>query len=308
MASMSFPLGANNYQAPIYPWSPKPVAPAAPSASAVPAAMSPLSALIASLSGAAGNLNQNQGARQEAIGAAQGTRDAYDKEAAFADAQGLMAAQLQQAMQESMGTLNRAAGGAGASQSSMMALLAQQAAQDAAQGAATLGAEQAVAYGQINNQSSNVLESLTRTDPTELNALISAVGMQSEIRSRNQADRLARDQMDAREEEARQARRTGGSNNAPRAQIGAGAARQQPVVMGGVATGGGGGGSAPSTSSFFNRPGGVLAGAGGGMTSYGPVAGADQALLSTMQNGTLPSQQWNGTPVPADLFTSGLKF
>lgn len=301
-----FSPGGQASTAPVYPWS-KPVTPTPVVSRPGGGGQSPLSALIASLSGAAGNLDNNQAARQEAIGVTQETRDAYDKEAAFADAQGLMAAQLQQAMQSSMGTLNRAAGGAGASQSSMMALLAQQAAQDAAQGAAELGANQAVQYGQINNQSSGVLEQLTRTDPAEINALIAALGMQQDIRSQQQRDRLARDQMDAQEDADRRAREQN-RNTRPNAQIGAGAPRGPTTVMGAVAAGGSSGGSAPSTSSFFNRPGGILAGAGGGMTSYGPVAGADQALLGTMQRGTLPSQQAGGTPLPSDLFTTGLKF
>lgn len=116
--------------------------------------------------------------RQKETTAVRDTRQAYSKDAAFADAQGLMNQELQKAMQDAMQTINTGAAGAGASAGSMRALLTQQAADNAAQSAAALGANQAVQYGGISNQASGILEMLTRPDDTSLTALMSALAIQ----------------------------------------------------------------------------------------------------------------------------------
>jgi hypothetical protein len=43
------------------------------------------------------------------------------------------------------------------------------------------------------------------------------------------------------------------------------------------------------------------------MVSGGPTQ-TDAALLALLQQGLAPSQTWEGTPVPGDLFNGGLKF
>lgn len=75
-------------------------------------------------------------------------------------------------MQETMPSIVRAADGAGASASSMRALLTQRAVQQASEAAAAQGANLAVQYGQLNQGNSQVLEALTRADSTELDALV----------------------------------------------------------------------------------------------------------------------------------------
>lgn len=113
--------------------------------------------------------------RRAEVDTNQELRQDYSKAAAFADAQGLIQQQLQEALNASMGTINRASEGSGASQSSMRALLTQQAAQTAARDAAALGAQQAVSYGQIQNNFGNTLEALTRPETSVLNSLIDAI-------------------------------------------------------------------------------------------------------------------------------------
>lgn len=58
-------------------------------------------------------------------------------------------------------------------------------------------------------------------------------------------------------------------------------------------------------SSFFNRDGAIGKG-GQRQYSAGPT-GSDAALLATMQAGLTPTQTWEGTPVPSDLFNGGFK-
>lgn len=104
-------------------------------------------------------------------------RNGYSKEAAFADSQGAMNQFLQQAMEQAMPTLARAAEGSGTSQNSMRALLTQDALNRAAQGAATLGLQAAANYGQVGSSYSNILEQLTRPDTTVTDALLNALNI-----------------------------------------------------------------------------------------------------------------------------------
>lgn len=101
----------------------------------------------------------------------------YTKEAAFADSKGAVEAQLRQALEAMSGTLTRATEGAGTSQSSMRALLAQQGATQSAESAAKVGLEAAVSYGQLSASLANTLESLTRPTNIQTNSLLQALGL-----------------------------------------------------------------------------------------------------------------------------------
>lgn len=106
------------------------------------------------------------------IGTVQGLRGAYSKEAAFADAKGAMDQYLQQALQQGNQDLVRMAEGAGASASSLRALMQQDMTLKAAQGASAIGMEAAANYGNIAANYSNVLEALTRPNDVALQYLL----------------------------------------------------------------------------------------------------------------------------------------
>lgn len=115
-----------------------------------------------------------QAQRQGEVQYVQGQRDQYTKQAAFADAEGAMAAQLRQALLKLIPGINNAASGAGTSQSSMRALLMEQAAKDAADSAATLGLKASVDYGNVGANLSNILQSLTAPNNDVMNSLLNA--------------------------------------------------------------------------------------------------------------------------------------
>lgn len=106
------------------------------------------------------------------IGTVQGLRGTYSKEAAFADAKGAMDQYLQQALQEGNQDLVRMAEGAGASASSLRALMQQDMTLKAAQGASAIGMQAAANYGNIAANYSNVLEALTRPNDVALQYLM----------------------------------------------------------------------------------------------------------------------------------------
>lgn len=106
------------------------------------------------------------------IGTVQGLRGAYSKEAAFADAKGAMDQYLQQALQQGNQDLVRMAEGAGASASSLRALMQQDMTLKAAQGASAIGMKAAADYGNIAANYSNVLEALTRPNDVALQYLM----------------------------------------------------------------------------------------------------------------------------------------
>ena len=131
-----------------------------------------LQQLIASLS-----------AQQPASSAAQGQAAAtatkgavgYTKEAAFADAQGAMQAQLAESLRQLMPSIVRASEGAGTSQSSMRALLTQDAASRAAEGSAKLGLQAATDYGQIANQFLASLSNMNQVGDSATRNLLAAL-------------------------------------------------------------------------------------------------------------------------------------
>lgn len=269
-----------------------------PNAASTPSQSSVLSSLISQLSGSWQNIRPNQQARQDTIKNAQQQLEDYDKESAFADAQGLINQTLAQQMQETMPSIVRAADGAGASASSMRALMTQRATENAAQAAAAQGANLAVQYGQLNQGNSQVLEALTRADSTELDALLRALALKEEIRSNRARDELL-------EDNARRNNRKPPVSSRP-VTIGSNPGRTQ----GGVGTGGLAQAvflpsSNQDASDFFNREGAIGSGANK-QYSAGPT-GSDAALLAKMQAGLTPTQTWEGTPVPSDLFNGGFR-
>lgn len=99
----------------------------------------------------------------------------YSKSAAFTDAAGLMAQQLQKSLEANMPAISKSIQGAGTSASSMQGLLSQKLATESAQAASALGAEQAKAYGNISANLQSVLEALTRIDPSIEQNLLKAL-------------------------------------------------------------------------------------------------------------------------------------
>jgi len=113
--------------------------------------------------------------RQAEINNVSQTRAGYTKEAAFNDAQGLIAQTMRTTLESLLPGINRAAAGAGTSQNSMRALLTQRAAENAAQAASAQGLQAATAYGNINSSLSGVLANLTAPDNSTTNALLQAL-------------------------------------------------------------------------------------------------------------------------------------
>lgn len=217
------------------------------------------SSIISALSSQPGLFRQFQQERLNELAPNRAIREDYSKAAAFEDAQGLMNQQLQKALEESLGSLTRASEGAGTSQSALRALLTQKAAENAAMNAAAAGAELAVQYGGVANNTSSILEALTRADDGGLRALLTA------LQGKQQA----------------QVVQSGGRNDGPQivnkapAQVGlkkntSGA----PTMVLGPVGGSGGGSSGSSAASFFNRPG--NAGEKGVAFYGGPTISPDQ--------------------------------
>lgn len=86
----------------------------------------------------------------------------YSSEKAFSDAEQLMAQQLRVSLEQNMPAISKSIQGAGTSASSMQGLLSQKLANESAQAAGALGAEQAKAYGNIQSNLANTLEALSR--------------------------------------------------------------------------------------------------------------------------------------------------
>lgn len=143
-----------------------------------PSSLAALQTLIAQLLGGGTQaMAKDAAARKGEINTVQGQRAGYSKDAAFADAQGLMAQTMRRVMEQLIPSISRSAEGAGASQSSLRALLLQDAASKAAESASAQGLQAAQGYGQISTNMSQVLEALTRPDNSVTNALIQALGV-----------------------------------------------------------------------------------------------------------------------------------
>lgn len=135
--------------------------------------------LIAQLSGG-GTAQQRalQLERLREISTNQGIRGEYSKGKAFEDASGLMAVEQRKALEESLPMLVNAAEGAGTSKNALRALLITEQATRAAERSSALGAQQAVAYGQIQGNISGTLEALTRPNFEAERLLLGAMDVQ----------------------------------------------------------------------------------------------------------------------------------
>lgn len=121
---------------------------------------------------------QAQRAKRDAeISSVQGMRAGYSKPAAFADAQGAVAQQMRRALESMLPAISRAAEDAGSSGGALRALLMQDAASKASESSAALGLKASTDYGNISSNMSQVLEALTRSDPSITNALTAALGV-----------------------------------------------------------------------------------------------------------------------------------
>ena len=128
-------------------------------------------------SGGTSNMKQDRATKQGEIGTLQSSRQGYSKDAAFADSQGLMAQTMRQALEKLVPSINSGAMGAGASQSSMRALLTQRAGENAAEAASAQGLTAAVNYGGVANGMSSILERLIAQQDPATAALINALAV-----------------------------------------------------------------------------------------------------------------------------------
>lgn len=143
-----------------------------------PQSLAALQALIQQLmGGGTANQKQDRQLRNGEIATLQQNRSGYSKDAAFADAKGAMAQQMRLVLEKLLPSINSASLGAGASSSSMRALLTQRAGENAAENAAAAGLGAAVNYGQISNGMSSVLANLIGQGDPVTTALINALSV-----------------------------------------------------------------------------------------------------------------------------------
>lgn len=128
------------------------------------------------MKGGTPEMQQQTANRNAEISSVRSARSGYSKEAAFNDAQGLIAQQMRRALESMLPSINRAAEDAGSSGGALRALLLQDAAQRASESSSAAGLNAAVSYGGINANLSQVLESLTRGNPAT-DALIQALNV-----------------------------------------------------------------------------------------------------------------------------------
>lgn len=129
------------------------------------------------LSGGTAEMQAQRGIRDNERQNVEGIREGYSKANAFGDAQGLIAQQMRKALESMLPSINRAAEDAGSSGGALRALLLQDSAAKAAESSSALGVQTAVQYGGISANLSQVLEQLTRIDPTATNALLNALNV-----------------------------------------------------------------------------------------------------------------------------------
>lgn len=143
-----------------------------------PTQLAILNTLLTQLAGGGTpNQKEDRATRRQEIGQLQMDRKGYSKEAAFADAKGLMAQTIRQTLEKLMPSINSSSLGAGASQSSMRALLVQRAGENAAENASAQGLTAAVNYGGVSNGMSQVLERLIGQQDPATTALINALSV-----------------------------------------------------------------------------------------------------------------------------------
>lgn len=152
--------------------------PVTPVATAPSAASGSVSGSVAATIPGVAAANKLVAERQLEIERNRALQGEYSKAAAMVDAQNLTAYFQRKMMEEAMPSITRGAEGAGTSQSTVRALLAQKAATQTAENAAAAGTQLAVSYGGINTQLAGVLEALTRSDPNSpLAMLLNAIGL-----------------------------------------------------------------------------------------------------------------------------------
>ena len=234
-----------------------------------------LSVLIQQLmAGGTEEQQRQQAARQGEVNANQALRARYSPEAALADAQGLMAQQLRQAMESALPSITRSAEGAGASANSMRALLTQDALTRAAQSSSALGVNAVQGYGGISASLSGVLEALTRGDNSSMTALLQALELMQQ----------------------------GTKETTTTGQDGEGGTTGGRKVTNN---------SGSSTNDFFYRPGGILANAATQAATkpvtYGPAM-SDSAIVDKIIAGLGPSQSLNDVNGINNLYGSGFQF
>ncbi|MGE4259154.1 MAG: hypothetical protein AB7F19_07420 [Candidatus Babeliales bacterium] len=211
-------------------------------------------------------------ARQGEVNAVQAQRAQFSPEAAFANAQGLMTQVMADTLRQLTPTITRAAEGAGASGSSMRALLANDAAAQAAQRAAAEGGQLSAQYGQIGASLSNILESLTRTDNSQLDSLLNAFQLLQNAQKTTDTETAGGGGGGS----------SGGSRNT--------------------------GSPAPSTADFFNRPGGILSNSRDQRVVSGGPFMTDGQVYDRIRSGLNPIQEVTNLPGADSLFTDRFKF
>lgn len=231
------------------------------------------------LNGGTMEMQQAQAARGTEVNRTRAQQARYSPEAAFADAQGLMAQLMRQAMEKNVATITRSAEGAGTSANSMRALLTQDALTRAAESAAAQGLNASANYGQIGASLAGVLERLTQPDNAQMEGLLSTIRL---IQQGNEGG--------------------GGSSGGSRT---GGGNVYDPNAASRAAT-------QRATDEWFNRPGGILSNARTaaqtGMQYYGPTPGYTDQLIDTIAQGLGPSQSLSNVPNISDVYTSGLRF
>ena len=137
-----------------------------------------LDALIQQLmSGGTPEMKRQRAVRNDEITDVRQQREGYSKQAAFGDAQGLIAQQMRRALEQMMPSISRASEDAGSSGGALRALLLQDAANKAAESSSALGVKTAVDYGNVSSNLSQVLERLTQVDSSTLQGLVNALGV-----------------------------------------------------------------------------------------------------------------------------------
>lgn len=140
--------------------------------------MAALQNLIAQLqSGGTASMRADTNRKNVEIGTLQQNREGYSKEAAFADAKGLIAQTMRQTLEKLLPGINTASLGAGASQSSMRALLTQRAAENASEAASAQGLTAATNYGNVSNGMSGIIANLMAIKDPATDALLQALGI-----------------------------------------------------------------------------------------------------------------------------------
>ena len=143
-----------------------------------PAQLAQLDSFISMMmEGGTPDMRAASAARTQERGTVINIRNGFSKDQAFLDAAGLMNQQNRRSLERLVPSISRAAEDAGSSGGALRALLMQDAANKAAESASALGAQQAVQYGQIQTGLSQVMENLTRIDPSLAQTIVGALNV-----------------------------------------------------------------------------------------------------------------------------------